>query len=99
VHGLLLGGTSVVFVWVPSQFELAGNSAADIAANTALLLPVSNLTIPYSDYNLLIRTQALKQWQLRWNSGILNKQHVVEPMVNVIILFHYLAKMRLFFTG
>jgi len=56
VHGLLSGGTIVVFMWVPSQSELAGNWAADIAAK-ATLLPVYNLTVPQADYNSLICTR------------------------------------------
>jgi len=53
VHGLLSGhsgGTSVDFMWVPSHVGLAGNSAADSATKAALLLPVSTLTAPHSDY-------------------------------------------------
>jgi len=65
VHGLLSGGTSVVFMWVPSHVGLAGDSAADIAAKAAIHLLVSNLTVSHSDYNSLIRTRSLKQWQLR----------------------------------
>jgi len=87
MHGLLSGGTSVVFMWVPSHVELAGYLAADIAAKVAQLLPVSNFTVPYSDYNSQVRTRALKQWKLRWNSEILNKLHNIEPRVNVINLF------------
>jgi len=41
VHGFLSDGTNVVFVWVPSHVGLAGNSAADIAAKAALLLPLT----------------------------------------------------------
>jgi len=139
VHGLLSGDISVVFMWVPSHVELAGNLVADIAvqgmtlncirifivagsflhwcvmrpasqrffihsciylqilvisyfatflgtnnlfglmcrkavnqsiniaAKAALLLPVSNLTVHHSEYNSLIHTQALKQWQLSLN--------------------------------
>jgi len=48
---------------------------------------LSNLTVPYSDYNSLVRSQALKQWQLRWNSETQNKLHMIEPRVNVINLF------------
>jgi len=85
VHGLLLGGTNVVLMWVPSHVLLAGNSAVDIAANAALLLPVSSVTVPHSDYSSLIRTRALKQWQL-WNSESENKLHAIEPRVKEITL-------------
>jgi len=50
------------FMWVSSHVGLAGNSATDSAAKARLLLPVSNFTVPHSNYNSLIRTQALQQW-------------------------------------
>jgi len=43
----------------PCHVGLAGKSAADIAATTAILLPVWNVTIHHLDYNSLIRTQAV----------------------------------------
>jgi len=84
VHCLISDGSSVVFMWVPGHVGLAGNSAADSAVKAALLLPVSNLTVSYSDYKLLIRIQALRQWQLRWNSETENKLHLIELRMNVI---------------
>jgi len=74
-------------MWVPSHVWLAGNSAADNASKDALLLPVSNLTVPHSDYKSLIRLQALRQWQLCWNCETENKLHLIEPRVNVINIF------------
>jgi len=58
-RALISDGSSVVFMWVPGHVGLAGNSAADSAAKDALLLPVSSLTVPHSDYTSLIRLQAL----------------------------------------
>jgi len=84
VHGLISDGSSVVFVCVPGHVGLAGNSAAECTAKTALLLPVSSLTVPHSDYKSLIRMQALRQWQLHWNSETENKLHLIEPKVIVI---------------
>jgi len=87
VHGLIPYGSSVVFMWVPSHVGLAVDSAADSAAKDALLLPVSNLTVPHSDYKSLIRLHALRQWQLRWNCETENKLHSIEPRVNVMNMF------------
>ena len=38
----VIRGFSVVFIWVPSHVGLAGNTAADAAAEAALNLPVTN---------------------------------------------------------
>jgi len=84
VHGLISNGSSVLFMWVPGHVGLAGNLVADSAAKAVLLLPVSTLTVPHSDYISLIRIQALRQWQLRWNSETENKLHSIEPRVNGI---------------
>jgi len=50
-------------------------------------LPVSNLTVPRSDYKSLIRNHALEQWQIRWNSESENKLHAIKPRENVFNLF------------
>ena len=49
VHELKERGFQLIFIWVPSHVGLAGNSAADAAAKAALNLPVTNLTVSYSD--------------------------------------------------
>ena len=84
VHVLLSRGAQVAFMWVPiSHVGLVSNSAADIAAKAALLLPISNLPVPPSDFCSLTRSHSLKQWQESWNSETLNKLHAIEPKVNV----------------
>jgi len=73
-------------MWVPSHFGLAGNLAVDIAAKAALLLPVSNVTVPYSEFELQLthlysgtKTIMMEFW---------NWEHATKPRVNVISLFH-----------
>ena len=56
IRKMLLAGATLVFMWVPSHVGLAGNSAAGTAAKAAVRMPISNLTLPYSDYSPLIRT-------------------------------------------
>jgi len=58
-----------------------------IVLQDALLLPVSSLTVPHSDYKSHIRLQALRQWQIHWNCETQNKLHSIEPRVNVINIF------------
>ena len=70
-------------MWVPSHVGLAGNSAADTAAKAAVLMPISNLTLSYSDYFPLIRTHVIKQWQSSWSLETENKLHAIEPTVNI----------------
>ena len=79
---MLLAGATLVFMWVPSHVGLAGNSAADTAAKAAVLMPISSMTIPYSDYLPLIRTHILNQWQSSWSLETENKLHAIEPTVN-----------------
>jgi len=56
VHGIISDGINVVFIWFASHVGLALNSAADIPAKSALLLPMSKSTVPHSDYSSLIHT-------------------------------------------
>ena len=73
VHILLSRGTQVAFMWVPSHAGLAGNSAADIAAKAALLLPNQSTC---SCFGFLLS-----------HRFPLNKLHAIEPKVNVFKLY------------
>ena len=53
VHELKVHGFSLVFIRVPSHVRLADNLTADATAKATLNLPVTNLTISYSDYKSL----------------------------------------------
>ena len=70
-------------MWVPSHVGLASNSAADTAAKAAVFMPISSLTLPYSDYSPRMRTHVLNQWQSSWSLETENKLHAVEPTVNI----------------
>ena len=53
--GMLLAGATLVFMWVPSHVGLAGNLAADTAANQQFDLTL--LRLPSTDKNS--RSQAV----------------------------------------
>ena len=80
---MLLADATLVFMWVPSHVGLAGNSAADTAAKAAVPMPISSMTLPYSEYLPLIRTHVLNQWQSSWSLEAENKLHAIEPTVNI----------------
>jgi ribonuclease HI len=81
VHKLFISGNSICFMWVPSHIGIAGNSLADYEAKAALSLPVSNLPVPYSDFNALIKIYIDKRWQLSWDIQAGNKLHHIQPQV------------------
>jgi ribonuclease HI len=82
-HKILLTGARLVFMWIQSHVGLAGNSAADTAAKAALLMPSTNLTLPYSDYSPLIRSHVLNNRQASWSLETQHKLHATEPMINI----------------
>ena len=84
IHDMLHARTRLVFMWVLSHVGLAGNSAADTAAKAAVLMPIINLTLPYSDYLPLIRTHVLNQWQSSWSLETEKKLHAIEFTVNTM---------------
>jgi hypothetical protein len=79
---MLLAGGELVFLGSESR-RPSCNSAADIAAKAALVLPISNLALPHTDHSPLIRTYVLSQWQDSWSLETQNKLYAVEPTVNI----------------
>jgi hypothetical protein len=72
---------------LPSHIGLDGNATADTAAKAALLMPVSNLTLPDSEYFPLIKTHVFNPWQSTWSLCTRNQLHAMGPTVNVMKSF------------
>ncbi len=88
IHQLIISGKHIVFVWVPSHTDLAGNVSADAGAKAALNLPESHTPVPYSDYYLLINNHIFTYWQQLWNSESSNKLYNIQPKVKGTKTYH-----------
>jgi hypothetical protein len=60
---LLAIGKHVIFTWIPSRIGIHVNTVVDLEAKNALDDPVSNCSIPYTDFKPLIMKYILKRWQ------------------------------------
>ena len=56
-----------------------GNEKADIAAQSALTLNISDLKIPFTDFKPSINTFFHNKWQMSWNAAVFNKLHSIMP--------------------
>ena len=78
-HNELAELNSIFFCWLPSHVGIKGNEKADIAANSALTLSISDLKIPFTDFKPSINTFLHNKWQMSWNAAVLNKLHSIKP--------------------
>lgn len=78
----------ITFVWVPSHIGIAGNTAADAIAKSAVNLQISNIQIPYTDFKPLVSNHANTCWQRSWNSNINSKLFKITPTIKPYIINH-----------
>jgi hypothetical protein len=69
----------VIFTWIPSHIH--GNTVVDQEAKNTLDDPVSNCSIPYTDFKPFIMKYILKCWQDSWDQQIHNKLHEIHSLV------------------
>ena len=60
-------GKHVIFTWIPSDIRIHGNTVVDQEAKDALDEPISNCSIPYTDYKPVIVKYILMRWQDSWD--------------------------------
>ncbi|KAG1655164.1 RNA-directed DNA polymerase from mobile element jockey [Nymphon striatum] len=58
---------------------ISGNEKADLAAKSALSLPVDPQFISYRDFYMYIFKHILSIWQSKWDGEINNKLHAIKP--------------------
>ena len=72
----------IVFCWLPSHTNIRGNELADLEANSALLLSITNLKIPHSDFKSNIHQYVMNKCQSVWEEQTGNKLHELKPDFN-----------------
>ncbi|KAK6189067.1 hypothetical protein SNE40_005112 [Patella caerulea] len=85
IYRLLLShefnGKDTVFCWLPSHVDIKGNDQADLAAKSALDLPVSKFLLPYTDFKSSITCFIYDRWQRSWDDADTNKLHHIKPLL------------------
>ena len=88
LHQLLSSDYTITFIWVPSHIGIAGNTAADATAKSALSLRMSNVQVPHTDFKPLVSNYTHRRWQSSWNSETDNKLRKIQPTIKPVIFRH-----------
>ena len=75
----LTSSKTILFCWIPAHVGIRGNEKADKAAKESLKLIQTNMKIPSSDFNPIIKNEIKKKWQTLWENTIDNKLHRIKP--------------------
>ena len=76
---MLSSAKNIVLCWLPSHIGIEGNEKADLAARSALALPLSNIKLNCSNFKPLIFTFIRSRWQSCWDLADSNKLHSIKP--------------------
>ncbi|ELU18078.1 hypothetical protein CAPTEDRAFT_197082 [Capitella teleta] len=76
-------GKLVVFIWCPSYVGILGNEVADRLAKQALVMPVTKLPLPHTDYKSPIRSYVKSLWQNERDEETDNKLHTIQPIMEM----------------
>jgi len=77
-------GITIILCWIPSHVNIRGNERADIAAKSALSLPVTNMKLPARELLPCVSNFCLDEWQEIWDCCEGNKLYSIYPIVGIL---------------
>ena len=77
-------GKTIVMCWIPSHVNISGSERADIAAKSALSLPITGMKIPAEELIPGISKFCMNEWQDIWDCSQGNKLHSLYPKVGAV---------------
>jgi len=70
--------------WIPSHVNISGSERADIAAKSALSLPITGMKIPAEELIPGISKFCMNEWQDMWDCSHGNKLYSLCPKVGTV---------------
>jgi ribonuclease HI len=86
-HAISERGQQVVLAWCPGHVGIPGNEKVDRLAREAIRLPVTQVTIPQSDFKAAVDKLVTSRWQRLWDEYPENKLHQIQPKVDKNLKF------------
>lgn len=78
---IISSNKNYILCWVPSHVGIPGNEHADHLARSSILLPITPMSLPRSDYKGHMKREIRKSWHNSWRTTLNNKLREFNPTI------------------